>query len=67
MVGATELFKPSEAEECLLVSIEKLESFGFELFVGDILIGVGLGFFGTRHRALAPTPMGNSLFLFFNR
>jgi len=35
-----------------------LESFGFEFFVGDIILGVGLVFFGLRHRALGPNPKG---------
>jgi len=47
------VFKPSEDAESLLVSIfKKLGSFGFEFFVGYVLIRVGLGLFGPLHLAL---------------
>jgi len=35
-------------------SIEKIGCFGFEFFVGDVILGVGLGFFGLCHLPLGP-------------
>jgi len=43
---ARELFKPSKDSASLLVCNEKKLSFGFSYFVGDVISGVGLGFFG---------------------
>jgi len=48
-----ELFKRYQDVQRLVVSIfKKLGSFGFAFFVGDIIIGVGLGSFSSLHQAL---------------
>jgi len=51
---ARELFKPSKVSESLLVSTKNWEILDFRFFVGDIILGVGLGFFGLRHRQGRP-------------
>jgi len=43
------------------VFYKNLGSFGFELFVGDVILGVRLGFSGLRHQA--PDHNRSSLFL----
>jgi len=44
-----------------------LRCFGFKLFVGDLIIKVGLGVFGWCHRTMGPNARGNFLFLSFER
>jgi len=41
--------------------IKKLESFGFWVFVGDVISGVGSDIFGQGHRAWTPTAKDNIL------
>jgi len=60
---ARELFKSSKDVESLVVSIfKKVESFGFQFFVGDVIIVVGLGFFDNVIRPWAPTARGSFCF-----
>jgi len=40
-----------------------LVSFGFEFFVGNVIIGLGLGFFVPHHKTLGPNLKDNFLFL----
>jgi len=48
-------FKPSKDAERLALSIEKkLGNFGFEFFVGDVIMKVGLRLFGPLHLAMGP-------------
>jgi len=52
----------------LLVQINKkkeLESFRISFFVGDIIIGVGLGFLAKVIRPRAPTTRANFIFEFW--
>ena len=62
---ARELFKPSEDTENLVLLIEIMGSLGFELFVSDVILGVGLGFFGLCHQALGPNSEGQFFVCFF--
>jgi len=43
-----------------------LGSFGYECFVGDVILGVDSGFFGLRHRSLGLNPRGNFFFFFLH-
>jgi len=59
------VFKPAVS---LLVQINKkkeLESFRISFFVGDIIIGVGLGFLAKVIRPRAPTTRANFIFEFW--
>jgi len=47
---------PLEMRKVLYFRLKKLGSFGFEFLVGGVMLGVGLGFFGLRHRDLGPNP-----------
>jgi len=38
----------------LYICLKKLGSFECEFFVGDVILGVGLGFFGLRHQVMGP-------------
>jgi len=55
---ARELFKHSKDSENLVSTKKNWEVLDLNYFVGDVISGVGLGFFGLRHRILGPNPKG---------
>jgi len=62
---AVQTFK--DAASLLVWTKANFESFGFRVFVGDVIFGVGLGLFGRSHQALDPNRKSQFLTLVFSR
>ena len=62
---AREMFKPSKYPEIFWFRLKTWEVLDMSFFVGDVILGIGLGFFGLRHSALGLNLKGQ--FFFFQK